>query len=170
MCPATALIVPWKLIYFPAGYTLWSHLTGDIRDPANPRVDAYLYGSPNKIFRSPMEFVEHAIWLMKDGPSTGLHCLCKYCTPGQNQLAINRRLNRRGDDDGADEEDSGDGAAVNAARFRNRHGASFAAAILAGARARREPRARSPVSIMAKDYRVGTGNTTNGRDGGGSGA
>ncbi|KAI0287607.1 hypothetical protein BC826DRAFT_1043231 [Russula brevipes] len=38
-----------------------------------------------------MEFAEHAIWLMKGCVG---QCLCKYCTPGQNQRHINRRLNR----------------------------------------------------------------------------
>ncbi|KAH9046764.1 hypothetical protein EDB84DRAFT_1435312 [Lactarius hengduanensis] len=95
----TALRLPWRLLDFPQGYTLWVHLTGDQSDPANPRTDAYLHGSAHKIFRSPMEFVEHAIWLMKSG-SVGDQCLCKYCTPGQNQRAINRRLDRRDESDG----------------------------------------------------------------------
>ncbi|KAI9453473.1 hypothetical protein BJY52DRAFT_841035 [Lactarius psammicola] len=176
----TAHILPWKLIGFPPGYTLWVHLTGDKSDPANPRTDAYLYGSPHKIFRSPMEFVEHAIWLMKSG-SASVQCLCKYCTPGQNQIAINRRLNHRDDDESDEEEDGGnnsDGApaatiaAINASRhpiFRNRRGAGAIAAAAATSAARQERRVarrdeRSPLLIKAKDYRVG--NTGEGGSGG----
>ena len=164
---ATALTIPWKLLDFPEGYTLWVHFTGDHTDPANPRTDAYLYGAPNKIFRSPMEFVEHAIWLMKGGNG---RCQCKYCTPGQNQRAINRRLNHGTED--AEDEDS-DGGTTNNAKvaglndptrhrlFRNRpgYGASAAAARRRAARSE-----RSPVEIKAKDYRVGN------RKGGGSGS
>jgi len=177
----TALTLPWRLIDFPAGYTLWVHLTGESRDPANPRTDAYLYGSPHKIFRSPMEFVEHAIWLMKRGGSAGrLQCLCKYCTPGQSQRAINSRLNHGLDGD--DDEDGSDGAAAGPAAtgaalsalrhpiFRRRPGAGAVVAATASARARRERRTakreRSP-GIKAKDYRVGN---FNGGGGDGSGA
>ncbi len=124
-----------------------------------------------------MEFVEHAIWLMKSG-SAGVQCLCKYCTPGQSQRAINRRLNH-GDDEEDDEEDgsSNDGptatvASINASRhplFRNRPGAGAIAAATATAAARQERRVarrreRSPALMMAKDYRVGNIN-----GGGGSG-
>ena len=119
-----------------------------------------------------MEFVEHAIWLMKGCVSP---CLCKYCTPGQSQRAINRRLNRGQDvDDDNDGGGGSDGAAVvattaaeNALRhpiFRNRRGAGATAAANASARARQERRAargeRPSMVIMAKDYRVG------GNDGG----
>lgn len=178
----TSFTLPWKLIGFPPGYTLWVHLTGDKSDPANPRTDAYLYGSPHKIFRSPMEFVEHAIWLMNSG-SASVQCLCKYCSPGQSQRAINRRLNH-GDDDDEDDEDGSDGgggggrpaataASINASRhriFRDRPGAGASAAAAATASARRDRRTarreRSPLSIKAKDYRVGN---TNGGGGSGSG-
>ncbi|KAI9432472.1 hypothetical protein H4582DRAFT_1995520 [Lactarius indigo] len=185
----TALRLPWKLIAFPPGYTLWVHLTGDKSDPANPRTDAYLYGSKHKIFRSPMEFVEHAIWLMKSG-SAGDQCFCKYCTPGQNQIAINRRLNHRDDSDDSEEDDEdedasrgSDGggppaatvAAINASRhklFRNRPGAGATAAAIASAAARRERllakrRERSPMRIKAKDYRVGNGGGPSGAGGSG---
>jgi hypothetical protein len=86
-------------------------------DRGNPRTDAYLYGAPHlgpstsraqsslglTLFRSPMEFVPHAIWLMRG--STG-ECDCKYCLPGQNQRVINRRLNRGVDADS--DRESGD--------------------------------------------------------------
>ena len=170
----TSLTIPWKLIGFPKDYTLWVHLTGDHADPANPRTDVYLYGCPHKIFRSPMEFVEHAIWLMKG--STG-QCLCKYCTPGQNQRAINRRLNHGGDD--ADGDDSGgDGgshipaADINAMRhpiFRDRPGAGRMAAAAATAR-RRAKRDRSPgPPIKAKDYRTNNDGGAGGASGGAGG-
>lgn len=110
---------PWKLMKFPRNYTLWVHKSGVVTDRGNPRHDAYLYGAPHlgprtarsqtsaTIFRSPMEFVPHAIWLMKGG--TG-QCDCKYCIPGQNQNDINRRLNHGDDDDDdADSEDEDSG-------------------------------------------------------------
>lgn len=174
----TARTIPWKMIGFPAGYTLWVHLTGDRSDPANPRTDAYLYGAPHKIFRSPMEFVEHAIWLMKGGSETDVPCQCKYCTPGQSQRAINRRLNH-GDEDEEDEDSDGGGGAtatiadINATRhrlFRNRPGAGAIAAANATARRRGTKRERSPVSIKAKDYRVGNQDGGAGADGGAGGA
>ena len=173
--PATAITVPWKLIGFPTGYTLWVHLTGDHSDPANPRTDAYLYGCPHKIFRSPMEFVEHAIWLMKGGVS---QCLCKYCTPGQSQRAINRRLNHGDEDEDVEDDSDGPAAAtaaaphatvadLNAMRhplFRNRGGAG-AVVVAANSANKRRARERSTPSIKAKDYRVG--NRDNGAGGAG---
>ncbi|KAI0252016.1 hypothetical protein BJV78DRAFT_1153994 [Lactifluus subvellereus] len=147
---------PWKLRNFPDGYTLWLHKTGVSTDPANPRTDAYLHGAPHlgptaganrthlspTIFRSPMEFVEHAIWLMK-----GLEgkCLCKYCMPGQNQRAINRRLNRGLENDSDPESDDEDD---------NNNDAGAGAGNTNRPRRRRGRRDRTP-PIMAKDYRVG---------------
>jgi Transcription-silencing protein, cryptic loci regulator Clr2 len=187
---------PWKLIRFPEGYTLWIHKSGVETDPANPRIDAYLYGAPHlgpttgrtlsappapTIFRSPMEFVEHAIWLMRRGAG---QCLCKYCTPGQNQIAINLRLYRGNLDNDNDDAvtvtvtdgDGNDGAAAAAAAGAagaagsgsggdgsggggSSSGPSAAASRgrATGTRSRRGRRAkrdRSP-PIMAKDYRVG---------------
>jgi len=82
-----------------------------------------------------MEFVEHAIWLMKGGEGK---CLCKYCTPGHTQNNINARLDRKRAHDGGDSR-------------RGRGGGP-------GSRARRPRgaarRQRTP-PIMAKDYRVG---------------
>jgi hypothetical protein len=113
---------PWKLLKFPENYTLWIHKRGVITDPLNPRLDAYLYGAPHlgprtarsqtagaTIFRSPMEFVPHAIWLMRG--STG-QCDCKYCIPDQNQNDINRRLNGAGGEDAAESDDDGDNGTV----------------------------------------------------------
>ncbi|KAI0265955.1 hypothetical protein BC834DRAFT_877116 [Gloeopeniophorella convolvens] len=103
--------VPWRLLKFPDGYSLWVHLKADQNDPANPRKDAYLYGASSKrrdgtlgpvIFRSPREFVGHAIWLMHGKRG---QCMCKYCTPGQTQIQINRRLNRRREEDEDEDED-----------------------------------------------------------------
>jgi len=138
---------PWRLLKFPEGYTLWLHKTGSITDPANPRTDAYLHGAPHlgpqnarsqgspTIFRSPMEFVEHAIWLMKGGEGS---CLCKYCQPGQSQNDINSRLDRVPDDDGGGDSRGGRGGGPGSQ----------------GRCVRRAKRERSP-AIMAKDYRVG---------------
>ncbi|KAF8471344.1 hypothetical protein DFH94DRAFT_674345 [Russula ochroleuca] len=169
---------PWKLLKFPENYTLWIHKKGVETDPANPRIDAYLHGAPHlgpssrfqsqqlapTVFRSPTEFVEHAIWLMKGCVG---QCLCKYCTPDQSQKEINLRLNH-GDavEDDEPESDGGGGGSGSgsgsgsgtgtatrnstyASSSSTRRGAS------AGARAqRRAKRERSP-PIMAKDYRVG---------------
>jgi hypothetical protein len=181
----TALTIPWRLIDFPKGYTLWVHLTGDRNDPANPRTDAYLYGSPHKIFRSPMEFFEHAIWLMKGGSEAETPCQCKYCMPGQNQRAINRRLNRSTEDSEDEDSDGGGGgsgsgggaatatiADINATRhklFRNRPGAGATAAAIATARRRGARGERTPAYIKAKDYRVGNRDGSAGPGPGGAG-
>jgi hypothetical protein len=169
----------WKLLKFPDGYTLWLHKSGHESDPANPRTDAYLHGAPHlgstagrtlsqppspTIFRSPQEFVEHAIWLMRACQG---QCLCKYCTPGQNQRDINLRLNRGCPDDDDDDDDgsgSGGGGAANNGTGGGAGGASSSGQPTtasrgrgAGTRARRGRRARRDRSppIMAKDYRVG---------------
>jgi hypothetical protein len=181
----------WKLLCFPEGYTLWIHKSGVESDPANPRVDAYLYGAPHlsptttaratssappapTVFRSPMEFVEHAIWLMRRGAG---RCLCKYCTPGQNQLDINFRLDRgeevveeevivgdggdgaAGDVEGNAAAGSGSGSGGDGGAGGSSLGQSAAASRGRGAgtrgrRGRRAKRDRSP-PILAKDYRVG---------------
>ena len=158
----------WKLMKFPPGYTLWLHKSGVETDPANPRTDAYLHGalhlgptvgrtnthapSPT-LFRSPMEFVEHAIWLMRGGAG---RCRCKYCEPGQNQLDINRRLNRGGTDDSDAESEQGEGGGEGSDVGRQ-SSSSSSRRRGAGAQARRVRRARRDRSppIMAKDYRVG---------------
>jgi len=157
----------WKLMKFPQGYTLWLHKTGVETDPANPRTDAYLHGAPHlgptvgrtnthapspTVFRSPMEFVEHAIWLMRGGAG---RCLCKYCEPGQNQLDINRRLNRGGTDDS--DAESEQGAQGEGGDVGQQSSSSSSRRRGAGAQARRVRRTRRnrPVPIMAKDYRVG---------------
>jgi len=167
--PESATLKPWKMVKFPDHYTLWVHVSGEASDPANPRTDAYLYGAPHKIFRSPMEFVEHAIWLMK-GADPAVRCFCKYCTPNQSQREINRRLNRSTDSD--DEDDSGSDPAGAPARHpffrgRLRLGAAAIAERRARERSARRAARREPVIIKAKDYRVG--NSWNGGSGSGSG-
>ena len=166
---------PWRLVRLPENYTLWVHKKGFETDPANPRIDAYLYGAPHlsprtsrgSRFRSPTEFVPHAIWLMKG--STG-QCDCKYCLPGQHQKDINCRLNHGVDDpddesiqdDDDDDDDgggsgSGSGVTPTTATTNRSSSASRRRGASAGARrARRARRDRSPpVMIKAKDYRVG---------------
>ena len=120
---------------FPDNYTLWVHKKGVKTDQYNARTDAYLFGAPHlgprtarssqaspTVFRSPMEFVPHAIWLMRG--CTG-QCDCKYCIPGQNQKDINRRLNHGVDADSDDDDDNNGGsgmfqnAAATADRFAN---------------------------------------------------
>lgn len=162
---------------FPENYTLWVHKSGVDTDRGNPRIDTYLYGAPHlgrsrsrspsqqplapTIFRSPMEFVEHAIWLMKGCVD---QCKCKYCMPGQNQKEINLRLNR-GVDLGEDEpeSDGGGGSAGTATGTRNASSSSSSRprrGAGGGTRgSRRGKRDRSP-PIMAKDYRVGFPGTT----------
>jgi hypothetical protein len=156
-------------VRFPENYTLWVHKKGFDTDPANPRIDAYLYGAPPPprshttqlnptIFRSPMEFVEHAIWLMKGGNTSGQQCRCQYCEPGQTQKEINQRLNREiiviDDDDDDDDENDRDGprdpVSVSLASRRR---------VATARRGRRTTtrRERSP-PIQAKDYRVGVEN------------
>jgi Transcription-silencing protein, cryptic loci regulator Clr2 len=66
------------------GYTLWRHKKGIKIDLANLRTDTYLHGAPHTVFRSPMEFVEHAIWLMH---RKVCQCLCKHCMPSQIGLS-----------------------------------------------------------------------------------
>jgi hypothetical protein len=51
-------------------------------------------------------FVEHAIWLIR---GVAGRCLCKYCTPGQNQLDINCWLYCGGMDDSDTESKQGEG-------------------------------------------------------------
>ena len=120
---------------FPDNYTLWVHKKGVKTDQYNARTDAYLFGAPHlgprtarssqaspTVFRSPMEFVPHAIWLMRG--CTG-QCDCKYCIPGQNQKDINRRLNHGVDADSDDDDVNNGGsgtfqnAAATADRFAN---------------------------------------------------
>jgi hypothetical protein len=109
-----------------------------------------------------MEFVEHAIWLMKGGGATSdQQCRCKYCEPGQSQTAINYRLNHDVSiDDDDDDDDSGPGGRdpVNAS-LASRRRAIAAAAGGGTARGGRRTGARekSP-PILAKDYRVGVEN------------
>jgi len=148
---------PWKLLKFPRNYTLWDHKSGVVTDRGNPRHDAYLYGAPHlgprmarsqttaTVFRSPMEFVPHAIWLMRGG--TG-QCDCKYCIPGQNQNDINRRLNH-----GVDRDPDSDPDDDNDASSSRRRGANAGTG-----RTRRVRRDRSPpINIeAARDYRVRT--------------
>jgi hypothetical protein len=162
----------WKLMRFPDNYTLWKHKKGFDTDPANPRMDPYLYGAPHlgprtartshmqlapTIFRSPMEFVEHAIWLMRG--SAG-QCQCKYCTPGQSQREINLRLNRGvhhdSDPESDDDDNDGDGGAGSpgGAGRNAKHAASSSRRRGTGNGARRGRRDRSP-EITFKDYRVG---------------
>ncbi|KAH9967077.1 hypothetical protein BGW80DRAFT_1562845 [Lactifluus volemus] len=160
----------WTLLKFPEGYTLWLHKTGVDTDPANPRIDAYLHGAPHlgpsttanrttlapTVFRSPMEFVEHAIWLMKGRQG---QCLCKYCTPGQSQRAINARLNHglETDSDPETDEDGVEGGVVGVVASASGTGTGYRVrgrgAFIRANRGRRARRDKSP-PIMAKDYRV----------------
>ncbi|KAF9017395.1 hypothetical protein BDZ89DRAFT_1022204 [Hymenopellis radicata] len=59
---------------WPEGYALFDHHKGK---PESPRHDLYLYGHSKK-FRSPVEFLPHAIWLTTPPMQRG-DCECKYC-------------------------------------------------------------------------------------------
>jgi len=54
-------------------------------------IDTYLHGALHTIFYSWMDFIEHAIWLMRR--KVGQY-LCKYCTPRQDKLDINASSRR----------------------------------------------------------------------------
>ncbi|KAI0065736.1 hypothetical protein BV25DRAFT_1897846 [Artomyces pyxidatus] len=83
----------WTLSDFPKGYSLWFHKNGFVADERNARLDPYLHGCRTvHQFRSPMEFAEHIIWLMRGQRGT---CACIYCTPGQTQKQITDRLRGR---------------------------------------------------------------------------
>jgi hypothetical protein len=164
---------------FPENYSLWIQKSGVESDRGNPRIDAYLYGAPHlgpsssrtqsnsTTFRSPTEFVPHAIWLMRG--QTG-QCDCKYCIP-QCQTVVNRRLNRgldvESDRESGDDDDDNNGMVrvchqtlflifapslpLSAASRRNR-GPNAGTG-----RTRRVRRDRSPpIDVgIARDYRVG---------------
>ena len=51
-------------------------------------------------------FIEHAIWLIR---GIAGRCLCKYCTPSQNQLNINCQLYSGGMDDSDTKSKQGEG-------------------------------------------------------------
>jgi hypothetical protein len=93
---------------FPKGYKLFTHLNGPKH---NPRTDTYLFGQPfpqlsslytmlTQIsgaytkFRTPNEFLEHALWLCKDMPllANGQpDCHCKYCGPKRDAPLVPQR-------------------------------------------------------------------------------
>jgi hypothetical protein len=105
-----------------------------------------------------MEFVEHAIWLMRGGRGAG-QCQCKYCTPGQSQRAINLRLHRGvqhdSDPESDDEDEDGPGSPGGAGRNATQAASSSSSRRRGtGTGARRGRRDRSP-EITFKDYRVG---------------
>ncbi|KAG7090429.1 hypothetical protein E1B28_009548 [Marasmius oreades] len=74
---------------FPQGYVFYF---GD-KQYKKSRKDFYLCG--NKIFRSPVEFIEHAIWLYKNPNLTSEKCRCTKCTRTP-QRAITKDLKSRG--------------------------------------------------------------------------
>ncbi|QRV74388.1 Transcription-silencing protein, cryptic loci regulator Clr2 [Ceratobasidium sp. AG-Ba] len=79
----------------PNGYTLYKH--HKTTPGKKKRSDTYLYGSRTEhVFRSPQEFLMHALWLMQ-GAMPNM-CKCKWCTGGhsRSQIAINARYNLPG--------------------------------------------------------------------------
>ncbi|CAK9782158.1 hypothetical protein CC85DRAFT_260962 [Cutaneotrichosporon oleaginosum] len=65
-------------IDMPPGYALFRHKKP--QPDKSIREDVYLYGSPVSKFRSPNEFIEHAVWLFDTSKSLKDHstCECKY--------------------------------------------------------------------------------------------
>ncbi|KZT34604.1 hypothetical protein SISSUDRAFT_1122140 [Sistotremastrum suecicum HHB10207 ss-3] len=84
--------VEYRLKSWPDGYRLYIHRSGDRQCP---RKDLYLYGSKRvKCFRSPEEFFEHAVWLMKGGEGSGEDCECQHCA-GEESLNSMRGRKRK---------------------------------------------------------------------------
>lgn len=77
---------------FPPGYALYCHHK-TMPEGKQDRHDVYLYGSPEGKFRSPDEFLMHALWLMEGGSWN--ECKCKYST-GMPQIEINCKYNLPG--------------------------------------------------------------------------
>ncbi|KAF9048302.1 hypothetical protein BDZ89DRAFT_1057876 [Hymenopellis radicata] len=75
---------------WPEGYALFDHHKGK---PESPRHDLYLYGHSKK-FRSPAEFLPHAIWLTTPPAQRG-DCECKYCR-GIPQRDITSKMRESG--------------------------------------------------------------------------
>ncbi|KAG7090447.1 hypothetical protein E1B28_009564 [Marasmius oreades] len=74
---------------FPKYYTLYKQARGCSED-------CFLFGSINcRPFRSPNEFIEHAIWLFTDPTMTKTNCRCRGCTHNP-QRNITNDLKRRG--------------------------------------------------------------------------
>ncbi|CAH1755925.1 12903_t:CDS:2, partial [Entrophospora sp. SA101] len=72
-------IIGSKLIEFPAGYLLFEHIK--IYKERDDRSDNYLFGGKYR-FRSPNEFIPHAIYLASDG---SVPCACIYCFKSQQE-------------------------------------------------------------------------------------
>ncbi|UZJ57213.1 hypothetical protein CBS101457_006533 [Exobasidium rhododendri] len=69
----------WELQDFPTDY----YMTEQRKGPKKGyRTDPYLFGSTAHRFRSTMEFLPHAYWLLCDPTLNMANCRCKYCTPG----------------------------------------------------------------------------------------
>ncbi|KAH8923582.1 hypothetical protein BT69DRAFT_1281344, partial [Atractiella rhizophila] len=88
----------YALAAFPPGYNLFTKTrrkSGDPTDPTKVRSDAYLYGRPNVIYRSPNEFVAHAYWLLQPLSASKV-CECIYCGPKtghrESQKVVNREV------------------------------------------------------------------------------
>ncbi|RXW23895.1 hypothetical protein EST38_g1976 [Candolleomyces aberdarensis] len=62
---------------WPTHYKMYDHHKGPAR--GNVRHDIYLYGPQSRRFRSPNEFVAHALWLCRDPTMDTKNCFCKYC-------------------------------------------------------------------------------------------
>ncbi|KAH8925385.1 hypothetical protein BT69DRAFT_1279757 [Atractiella rhizophila] len=86
----------YALAAFPPGYNLFTKTrrkSGDPTDPTKVRSDAYLYGRPNVIYRSPNEFVAHAYWLLQPLSASKV-CECIYCGPKTGHREPQKVVNR----------------------------------------------------------------------------
>ncbi|KAK1233754.1 hypothetical protein PQX77_003071 [Marasmius sp. AFHP31] len=78
----------------PEGYTLYNSTSGHRADGSASRNDFQLYGHRSHRFRTPAEFIEHAIWLY--GEDNGESCKCIGCGSGRSQKHITNDLKDRG--------------------------------------------------------------------------
>ncbi|KAH8915692.1 hypothetical protein BT69DRAFT_1288505 [Atractiella rhizophila] len=86
----------YALAAFPPGYNIFTKTrrkSGDPTDPTKVRSDAYLYGRPNVIYRSPNEFVAHAYWLLQPLSASKV-CECIYCGPKTGHREPQKVVNR----------------------------------------------------------------------------
>ncbi|KAF9032819.1 hypothetical protein BDZ89DRAFT_1131171 [Hymenopellis radicata] len=77
---------------WPEGYSLYYHTRAKQPEGADKplRRDTYLIGGP-RTFRTPAEFIPHAIYLNSDSPLGKEHCQCRYCS-GRPQKIVSTQL------------------------------------------------------------------------------
>ncbi|KZV71037.1 hypothetical protein PENSPDRAFT_650939 [Peniophora sp. CONT] len=99
------LDLPFVLYDFPRDMEFYMlEKTSPDKPNEKPRTDIYLRSYSGRVFRSPLEFARHAMWLMEGAPhdkERGLTaCLCKYChrvvntTTGRSRVAPQEPISR----------------------------------------------------------------------------